>query len=266
VKTKTLSHVVVDRTDHADTSVFVAENLLREARRQRGLAPGEVPSICVLDPDGDIVRYLNRSGRGKRSDIWACYHTEMWTTTIDGIPLGVVGCAVGAPFAVLVAEQCFASGARLVVSVTSAGQIALEIEPPCFILIDRALRGDGTSHCYVPVAPDVSADPVLIERAERALATSDLPLRTGTTWTTDAPFRETEQSIAIAREAGALAVEMEASALYALSQAKGLPIVCLAHVTNQMAQIDGDFEKGLDDGAHDALHLVVTIALDFLSA
>ena len=37
---------------------------------------------------------------------------------------------------------------------------------------------------------------------------------------------------------------MEAAALYALAQAKQYDIICFAHVTNQMGQTEGDFEKG----------------------
>ncbi len=142
------------RLDHVEPSVFQAENLLREARRQRSLAKGIVPPFCLLDPDGDIVRHLQRTGRAKRSEIWACYHTELWETTLGEQRLGVVGCAVGAPFAVLVAEQLFASGCQLLISVTSAGQIADDLELPCFILIDRALRGEGTSQLLSPIRRD----------------------------------------------------------------------------------------------------------------
>ena len=46
-----------------ETSVFIAENLLREARRQRGLGDEPVPDVCVLDPDGDIVRTCGRRAR-----------------------------------------------------------------------------------------------------------------------------------------------------------------------------------------------------------
>ena len=35
---------------------FAPANRLREARRQKGLPVGEVPPVCVLDPDEDIVR------------------------------------------------------------------------------------------------------------------------------------------------------------------------------------------------------------------
>jgi len=253
-------HASWERHDHAEPSVFLPENLLREGRRQRALPEGQVPPVCVLDPDGDIVRYLRRTGRAERSAVWACYHTELWETTAGGMRLGIVGCAVGAPFAVLVAEECFASGCRVLVSITSAGQIAPDLALPCFILIDRALRGEGTSHCYQPSAATVDADPAAVARAAAGLRQAGIAALRGTTWTTDAPFRETATAIARARADGALAVEMEAAALYALSRAKGLPIVCFAHVTNRMAQDEGDFEKGPEDGAAEALRVAVAAA------
>ena len=111
------------RTDHAEPSVFQPESLLREARRQRGRDEQPVPDVCLLDPDGDVVRYLRGIGRGHRSESCACYHTELWETEVNDTLVGVIGNAVGAPFAVLVAEELFASGCGLLVSVTSAGQL-----------------------------------------------------------------------------------------------------------------------------------------------
>ena len=131
-------------------SVFQPANLLREARRQRGLDHADVPELCLLDPDGDIVRYLERVGEAEQINQWACYYTEMWRFQRDGLEFGVVGCAVGAPFAVLVAEQMFASGCRFLISITSSGQITPVGEAPYYILIDRALRDEGASYHYLP--------------------------------------------------------------------------------------------------------------------
>ena len=97
---------------HAATSVFQPENLVREARAQKGLAVAEVPPLCVLDPDGDIVRHLQQTDDGALSSSWACYHSEMHLIQRGGTAIGIVGCAVGAPYAVLVAEQAFACGAK----------------------------------------------------------------------------------------------------------------------------------------------------------
>ncbi|TQF30267.1 nucleoside phosphorylase [Bradyrhizobium sp. UNPA324] len=254
---------IIGLKDHNAPSVFRPEALLREARRQRQLPLVTVPEICVLDPDGDVVRHLKRTGAGRVHEGWACYHTELLAFDLDGMgEVGIVGCAVGAPFAVLVAEQLFASGCRLLVSVTSAGQITPIGPTPYFVLIDRALRDEGTSYHYLPgstfaEAPDA---PLLtnVEQAGRALP--GITMHRGATWTTDAPYRETEAAISRARDLGALAVEMEAAALYAFSATSGSPVVCFAHVTNAMAQTEGDFEKGEADGAKATLAVVAAAA------
>ena len=59
---------------------------------------------------------------------------------------------------------------------------------------------------------------------------------------------------------GLLAVEMEAAALYAFAEARGKPVLCFAHVTNQMATVVGDFEKGQADGTVDAFAIIAATA------
>lgn len=51
---------------------------------------------------------------------------------------------------------------------------------------------------------------------------------------------------------------MEASALYAFAQARNKNVICFAHVTNQMASVEGDFEKGEHNGSKDALQVLLT--------
>jgi uridine phosphorylase len=240
-------------------SVFQPAALLREARRQKGLAAVDVPSICILDPDGDVVRRLRRNGRSHRFEGWPCYHTELDTFTLAGHAVGIVGCAVGAPFAVLIAEQLFASGCRLLLSLTSAGQITPAGPTPYFVIIDRALRDEGTSYHYAAPAEYGEADPRLVTLAASALKRKALRAIVGSSWTTDAPFRETADAIASAQSKGVLAVEMEAAALYAFARATSVEILCLAHVTNTMGQAGQDFEKGEADGTADALAVLEAI-------
>ncbi len=104
-------------------SVFVPGGLLREARRQKGLAEVPVPELCLLDPDGDIVRHLTATGAAEPVGDWACYHSVMHGFELGGRRVGIVGSAVGAPYAVLVAEQMFASACRLLISITSSGAL-----------------------------------------------------------------------------------------------------------------------------------------------
>lgn len=241
---------------YEDSSVFVPENMLREARRQKRLPGGNVPSICVLDPDGDLLDYLCASGQAQVHTNWACYHTKLHTFTRDEIEFGIIGRVVGASFAVLVAEELFACGCELIISITSAGQIVSLGQPPYVVLIEEALRDEGTSYHYLPPSPYAALHCALKDFVLDGWDHTYVPLYSGASWTTDAPFRETEAMIAWCRERGILTVEMEAAALYALAEARQYNIICFAHVTNSMGQVEGDFEKGEACGSRAALRVV----------
>jgi len=186
------------------------------------------------------VDYVRAHFGAVRSPYWACYHTDMWTWEADGLFFCSFDYLIGAASAVLIAEHA----------------------PPSYhIIIDRALRDEGTSYHYLPASPFVAADPDLIAMARRAFAPAEGPVLTGATWTTDAPFRETEAAIARRKAEGLLAVEMEAAALYAFARAQGRPVLCLAHVTNQLGCVDGDFEKGDHNGASRSIALAAAFAL-----
>jgi purine-nucleoside phosphorylase len=228
---------IVAPKPYQDPSVFLPENLLREARRQKGISRCEVPPRVVLDPDGDLTDFLIKRGRAERNECWACYHSKLYSTTMAGAPVGIIPRVVGAPYAVLVAEQLFVSGCKLLLSVTSAGVIDERRISKRFALITNAVRDEGTSYHYI--APEQAADlsPTLYER----LAAVDEPgWFCAKSWTTDAPYRETAAAIEAMRDVGVACVEMEAAALYAFA----------------MAQHEGDFEKGEDAGSAETMRLL----------
>jgi hypothetical protein len=70
--------IILDNKEPDAPSVFEPAALLREARRQKRLSLADVPALCILDPDGDIVRRLRNSGQAKLSDKWPCYHTDLY--------------------------------------------------------------------------------------------------------------------------------------------------------------------------------------------
>lgn len=89
--------------------------------------------------------------------------------------------------------------------------------PPYFVLIERALRDEGTSHHYLPAAKYVALCSDTAERLSQ-LFTHFPSLQRGGAWTTDAPYRETAEAIQTANAEGVLAVEMEAASLYAFAE------------------------------------------------
>ena len=235
------------RNDFYEPSLFTAENLLREARRQKSIAKRPIPRVCILDPDGDIVRYLFKKKIAVLNESWSCYHTCLYDFKLGRIRAGIVGCAVGAPFAVLVAEEMFVSGCELLISITSAGKLHAIHKSARFLLIAKSLRDEGTSDDYLPPSDFIGINERLLKGLSSNLASFSVPVVLGTAWTTDAPFRETKSAMAWAIEKSADCVEMESAALYSYAKAKNKKIVCLAHLTNTMAQSEGDFEKGVEN-------------------
>lgn len=241
-----------------EESVFLPENLLREARRQKNLQACNVPKICVLDPDGDIVRYL-RKHEARLNTCWACYHSELFNAAYRDLDFGIIGCAVGASYAVLIAEQLFVSGCELLISITSAGRINDSVKSE-YVLINETLRDEGTSYHYLPKGEEAVLNPSSLVKLQSLVSDNSLSVQVGKCWTTDAPYRETASAISKAKSFHVDAVEMEASALYAFSKVKAKPVVCYAHLTNSMAQQNGDFEKGLENGSLTSLELIYQTA------
>ena len=61
---------ILDNKNPSAPSVFVPAALMREARRQKNIKETDVPTVCLLDPDGDLVRHLRRTGRSKPFAGW----------------------------------------------------------------------------------------------------------------------------------------------------------------------------------------------------
>src|SRR5260370_37617361 len=92
---------LLDNKNSSSPSVFRPAALLREARRQKGIPTINVPAVCILDPDGDIVRRLRKKGRSKPFEGWPCYHTQLDAFELAGQKVGFIGCTVCAAVTVL---------------------------------------------------------------------------------------------------------------------------------------------------------------------
>ena len=241
---------------YQEESVFKPENLLREAKRQKGKKDCIVPSICLLDPDGDLAEYLLNNKKASRNECWACYHSKMYTFNLDGLEVGIIPCIVGSSYAVLVAEQLFVSGCKTLISVTSSGIINHPESARRFALITEAVRDEGTSYHYLSQDTPAKLSSLLHEKLAADNLPDDRPYFEAKSWTTDAPYRETQTAISAMEKENVCCVEMEASALYAFATVKQKNVICFAHLTNTMAKNEGDFEKGEHFGSIDTLNLL----------
>ncbi len=227
-----------------EPSAFKAEALVAAVRAERRLQSQVVPRICILEFDGDLTDWLVKTGYARSYENWACFHTVMHAVDVDGNTYGIIARTIGGPYAVLIAEQLRASGAELVLGLTSAGRVSRSLPLPSLVVAQEAVRDEGTSYHYIAAGERVGANLGLVHELVEGMGTLGLPLSSGPVWTTDAPYRETQRQLDAHAAKGVLAVEMQAASLFAFSQATGMPAGVVALVSNAVDHMEDTFNKG----------------------
>jgi nucleoside phosphorylase len=192
-----------------------AEGLLRP-RPPKTREP--LPPFIVLCFFPEVLRTWEAEGRlaliGSFSDEVGGAHIYLHGEAEASVAVFHPG--MGGPLASHCLEKVLAAGVERVVAVGGAGSLIPDFLVDDVLVVDSAIRDEGTSHHYLPPSREVLLDPRLVQQAAQALAARQIPHRIGKTWTTDADFRETPRKIAARRGEGCVAVEMEAASLAAV--------------------------------------------------
>lgn len=196
-----------------------AETGLVDPRRTvpRGVTLPETAVLCwfheVVDAlDAPVVTRL-RSEAGP---------VAVKVVTHRGEPVAVVQPGVGAPMAAIVLEELVALGVRRAVGCGGAGALLPELVLGHAIVVDAAVRDEGTSAHYLPPARLVGADPAVVAALVATAEAVGVTHVVGPCWTTDAVFRETPSRRDRRVAEGCVAVEMEAAALFAVAAHRGV--------------------------------------------
>jgi len=145
---------------------------------------------------------------------------------------------VGAPAAAVMLEELIAWGVREFVSIGFAGSLQKDLVPGSLVICDSAFCDEGTSHHYLKTSTSVDPDTELTARLEAAFMSANLPYAKGPTWTTDAIYRETKPEVLHFQDQGALVVEMEAAALFAVARYRDVPLASCFSVSDTLAFLD----------------------------
>lgn len=179
--------------------------------------------------------------------VWAHGAHPVYRVEHRGEPLAVVHAGVGAPLAAGLLEETIALGGRSFVSVGGAGVLVPDLVVGHAIVVDSAVRDEGTSFHYVASSRYIDVRPDLVRVVEQTLVADDIPFVTGRAWTTDAPYREARTRVdRRVKQDECLAVEMEASALLAVAAFRGVNLVALLYAGDSLAGDNWD-HRGWDD-------------------
>jgi uridine phosphorylase len=237
---------ILDHPVH-EPSVFTAEALIADVRRIRGVGSEAPPSVCFLEFDGDLTDWLVEQRIAVPFRSWPCFHTAMFSMSLEGVSCAVIGRTIGGAYAVLIAEQLHAAGVGLIVGLTSAGRVSPDLPLPSLVVATSAIRDEGTSYHYLPPGKEVRCPSHLTTPIIQELSRAGFRVETGLVWTTDAPYRETSNQLARWASEGVLAVEMQAASLFAFAEARGVGVSVVARVSNAIDHHGDQFDTGSNE-------------------
>jgi uridine phosphorylase len=177
-----------------------------------------------------------------------------------GIMTGFGG---GSPMTVELAEEFAAMGVKCMILMTWGGILQPDLKPGDIVVIDKAIRDEGTSYHYLSPSKYIEADLQLADQLTDAIKARSGTCSRGTTWTTDAPYRETLDEVRQYQSEGVKTVEMESAGLFTVGQVRKIPTVSVVVGMDSLVEFRWQVPEQLDEIIH-SLELVYAASLDLL--
>ena len=149
-------------------------------------------------------------------------HWPVYEVQYKGHRFALYKARLGAPACVGSFEDLIPMGAKRIILLGNCGVLDKSIEDCGIIIPTRAIRDEGTSYHYAPASDYIDVNKKYIPEFIEVLNECGYPYVMGTTWTTDAFYRETRGKVAKRKAMGALCVEMECSAMQAMCNFRGV--------------------------------------------
>jgi uridine phosphorylase len=213
--------------------VFTAADLV-EYQRARGRLPGvQPPQTVILSFQDHLTKHVTRRYSGSKVRI---FNADLYLLRHANDRLGVIsGFGAGSATTAALVDQLAAFGVGCFLSIGLAGGLQPDHRPGQLVVSERSICDEGVSRHYLPAAEVVESSAEMAHKMRETLGRRGHACSSGTTWTTDAPFREIRKDVLTHQKEGVLAVDMEAAALFAVAKANGLPALAVFSIADTLA-------------------------------
>jgi uridine phosphorylase len=236
--------------------------MLAHRRATNALAHFAPPRAVIFAPQKSLAAYALRRHRARKiRGFLGEFH--IFKEAQGQIAMSA-GFGIGAPVVAGLADEFAALGVRQFVLIGMAGGLQPEHQPGSLVISTNALRGEGVSAHYLPPQPGVDSAASMAQELSSILTLRQHRHVLGPTWTTDAPFRELRGIVLKHQRAGILAVDMEAAALFAVSQAANCEAIAAFSIADLLADGQSTLNPDLDASGR-GLAILFDAAFEYLS-
>lgn len=228
----------------------------------RTISPRDVPQACVLTWFRDAAeRAVEAAGGRLLFEVqWEDGPRPLYEIEHGGQRVGIAPMPVGGATAAGVLEELIAFGCRTFVACGGAGVLQQDLALGHLVVVDSAVRDEGTSHHYLPPGRVVEAHAPALAVLAATLEEHGMPFVLGRTWTTDAPYRETVDKIATRREEGCLTVEMENASVAAVARFRDAPLAQVLYGGDDLSGEEWDHRSWTSQ--HEVRDELIRVAAD----
>ena len=225
----------------------------------------EMPKTCVSFFSKSIMKEITEKYPVKQIANIAnsTANFPVYKINIKGIDIAIFQSAVGAPACVSNYEELIAMGVKNFLLVGCCGCLDDKLNEYSIIIPTSAIRDEGTSYHYAPVNDETKISDKVIDILENILKSLSLNYTKGKTWTTDAIFRETKEKVERRKQQGAIAVDMECSAMNIVSEFRGVNFGQIFYAADNLGGEEYD-PRNLIDGVKtfDTKKKIIPIAFE----
>lgn len=191
-----------------------------EAVRAFEKVRGEMPKVAVTCFEYKTFERLVNLLEGERIAATRNAQGEwpIYKVRYKGKDLAIYMTDVGAAGAGGQLEETYALGVEKVIVYGACGALDENINDCSIIIPNAAVRDEGLSYHYAKASDEIGVNLKYIPEFVEILNKAKLNYRIGKTWTTDAFYRETRAKMEKRKAMGCICVDMECSALAAVSQ------------------------------------------------
>lgn len=212
----------------------------------------KLPKKCVFAFIGEFIdQYASKANSQKVTEfVSATKQYPIYITKYKGEEVVLCQAPVGAAAAAQILDWLIGYGVREIISAGSCG--ALENFPESTFLIPcKALRDEGTSYHYALPSRFIEVSEKARKAIEEALLEHGMKYQEVITWSTDGFFRETKEKVAYRKSEGCSVVEMECSALAAVSAFRGATWGMILYTADSLADVDKYDERNWGGNAYE---------------
>lgn len=170
--------------------------------------------------------------------------------------------SVGAPAAATCIEDIHAMGCNKFIVFGNCGVLDKNIEDLAIIIPTNAIRDEGLSSHYLEYNKTIKLNEKYGSMLKDILNQKNYSYIEGTTWTTDAFYRETKDKVADMKSLGAICVEMEAAALQAVCDFRNIDLITFFYAADNLDSDYWDKRSLLGKEKIDDKILVMELALE----